>query len=49
MEPVVETNGVLVPPPEYFPRLRKICDRHNVLLIADEVMTAGGALANGLP
>jgi taurine---2-oxoglutarate transaminase len=41
-EPIVGTNGVLVPPPEYFPRLREICDRHNVLLIADEVMTGWG-------
>ena len=42
VESVVGTNGVLVPPPEYFPRLRKICDRHNVLLIADEVMSGWG-------
>jgi adenosylmethionine-8-amino-7-oxononanoate aminotransferase len=28
-----------VPPPTYFPRLREICDRHDVLLIADEVIT----------
>ncbi len=42
VEPVVGTNGVLVPPPEYFPRLRRICDRQNVLLIADEVMTGWG-------
>jgi len=42
VEPVVGTNGVLVPPPEYFPRLRSICDRHNVLLIADEVMSGWG-------
>jgi taurine--2-oxoglutarate transaminase len=41
-EPVVGTNGVLVPPPEYFPKLRQICDRHGVLLIADEVMTGWG-------
>ncbi|HTR65823.1 MAG TPA: aminotransferase class III-fold pyridoxal phosphate-dependent enzyme [Terriglobales bacterium] len=41
-EPVVGTNGVLVPPPEYFPKLRKICDDHGVLLIADEVMTGWG-------
>ncbi len=41
-EPVVGTNGVLIPPKEYFPRLREICDRHNVLLIADEVMTGWG-------
>ena len=39
VEPVVGTNGRLVPPPEYFPILRKICDENDVLLIADEVMT----------
>jgi taurine--2-oxoglutarate transaminase len=42
VEPVVGTNGVLVPPPEYMPRLRQICDRQNVLLIADEVMSGWG-------
>ncbi|HLI03662.1 MAG TPA: aminotransferase class III-fold pyridoxal phosphate-dependent enzyme [Terracidiphilus sp.] len=42
VEPVVGTNGVLVPPPEYLPRLRRICDEHGVLLIADEVMTGWG-------
>jgi taurine--2-oxoglutarate transaminase len=42
LEPVVGTNGVLVPPPEYFPRIRQICDRHGVLLIGDEVMTGWG-------
>src|SRR6202167_2012295 len=39
VEPVVGTNGVLIPPKEYMPRLREICNRHEVLLIADEVMT----------
>jgi taurine--2-oxoglutarate transaminase len=39
VEPVVGTNGVLIPPKEYMPRLRQICDRHDVLLIADEVMS----------
>lgn len=39
VEPVVGTNGRIVPPPEYFPILRKICDETNVLLVADEVMT----------
>jgi taurine--2-oxoglutarate transaminase len=39
VEPVVGTNGVLVPPKEYMPKLRKICNAHQVLLIADEVMT----------
>ncbi|GAC1437841.1 MAG: aspartate aminotransferase family protein [Terriglobales bacterium] len=39
VEPVVGTNGVLIPPKEYMPRLRQICDANGVLLIADEVMT----------
>jgi taurine--2-oxoglutarate transaminase len=42
LEPVTGTNGVLIPPDEYFPRLRKICDAHGVLMIADEVMTGWG-------
>ncbi len=42
VEPIAGTNGVLVPPPEYFPRLREICTRQNVLLVADEVMTGWG-------
>jgi taurine--2-oxoglutarate transaminase len=42
VEPVVGTNGVLVPPKEYLPRLRQICDAHGVLLIADEVMSGWG-------
>jgi len=42
VEPVVGTNGVLVPPSEYMPKLRKICDAYGVLLIADEVMTGWG-------
>jgi taurine--2-oxoglutarate transaminase len=39
VEPVVGTNGVLIPPKEYMPRLRQICDDNQVLLIADEVMS----------
>ncbi|MDA8188475.1 MAG: aminotransferase class III-fold pyridoxal phosphate-dependent enzyme [Dehalococcoidales bacterium] len=42
VEPIVGSNGVLVPPPEYLPRLRDICDRYGVLLIADEVMSGWG-------
>jgi taurine--2-oxoglutarate transaminase len=42
VEPIVGTNGVLIPPKEYFPKLREICDRHGVLLIADEVMAGWG-------
>ena len=42
VEPIVGTNGVIAPPDEYMPRLREICTRHKVLLIADEVMTGWG-------
>jgi taurine--2-oxoglutarate transaminase len=42
VEPVVGTNGVLIPPKEYMPRLHRICNEHEVLLIADEVMTGWG-------
>jgi len=41
-EPVPGPGGVLVPPPDYWPRLRAICDRHGVLLVADEVVTGFG-------
>jgi adenosylmethionine-8-amino-7-oxononanoate aminotransferase len=41
-EPVMGAGGVIVPPDTYFPKLREICDRHNVLLIADEVITGFG-------
>ncbi len=41
-EPVHGAGGVIPPVPEYFPKLREICDRHNVLLIADEVITGFG-------
>jgi taurine--2-oxoglutarate transaminase len=34
--------GVDYPPPEYYPRLREICDRHGILLIADEIITGFG-------
>jgi taurine--2-oxoglutarate transaminase len=42
VEPIVGTNGVIPPPPEYMPKLRRICDDHGVLLIADEVMSGWG-------
>ncbi len=41
-EPVVGANGIIVPPKEYFPELKKVCDRWGVLMIADEVMTGFG-------
>lgn len=42
LEPVVGTNGVIVPVPEYLSRIREITRKHDVLLIADEVMSAWG-------
>jgi taurine---2-oxoglutarate transaminase len=42
VEPIVGTNGVIVPPEEYMPKLRRICDETGVLLIADEVMSGWG-------
>jgi adenosylmethionine-8-amino-7-oxononanoate aminotransferase len=41
-EPVQGSGGVIVPPDTYFPRLRAICDKYDVLLIADEVITGFG-------
>ncbi len=41
-EPVMQAHGVQIPPPNYFPRIREICDRHDVLLIVDEVITGFG-------
>jgi taurine--2-oxoglutarate transaminase len=42
VEPVVGSNGVIVPPPGYLAGLRAICDEFGILLIFDEVMTAFG-------
>jgi putrescine aminotransferase len=42
VEPVFGSGGVIVPPPGYLRRLREICDRHEVLLILDEVITGFG-------
>ena len=41
-EPVMGAGGVIVPPATYFPKLREICDKYEVLLIADEVITGFG-------
>ena len=42
LEPVTGTNGILVPPDGYLQGIRRICDRHGILLIADEVMAGFG-------
>ena len=41
-EPVQGAGGFISPPPEYFPKIREVCDKHGVLFIADEVMTGFG-------
>jgi len=42
LEPVVGTNGILVPPDGYLAGVREICDEHGILLISDEVMAGFG-------
>jgi adenosylmethionine-8-amino-7-oxononanoate aminotransferase len=42
VEPIGHTGGIIDPPREYLPILREICDRHNVLLIFDEIITGAG-------
>lgn len=41
-EPIQGAGGVIVPPANYWPLVREVCDRHGVLLIADEVVTGFG-------
>ncbi|HTE84280.1 MAG TPA: aspartate aminotransferase family protein [Dehalococcoidia bacterium] len=41
-EPVQGAGGVIVPPPQYIRMLRELCDQHNMLLIADEIITGFG-------
>lgn len=41
-EPVQATGGIIVPPANYWPLVREVCNRHGVLLIADEVVTGFG-------
>jgi len=42
LEPVVGTNGILIPPDGYLQGVRDLCDRHGIVLIADEVMAGFG-------
>jgi len=42
VEPIQGEGGYVVPPPSFFPRLRSICDRHGILLVADEVQSGMG-------
>ena len=42
MEGVTGSNGLIVPPDDYWPRIRQICDKYGILLISDEVMSGWG-------
>ncbi len=44
LEPVQNSGGCFPPPPGYFPRVREICDRYELLLVSDEVICAFGRL-----
>jgi putrescine aminotransferase len=41
-EPIQGAGGVIVPPATYWPEIQKICDRHGILLVSDEVITGFG-------
>jgi putrescine aminotransferase len=45
-EPVQGVGGVVVPPSGYFERIREICDKHEILFVADEVITGFGRLGS---
>lgn len=40
LEPIQGWGGSVMPPDDYFPKLRKLCDKHGILLMADEVLTS---------
>ena len=46
LEPVQNSGGCFPPPPGYFRRVREICDRHDVLLVSDEVICAFGRIGS---
>lgn len=45
-EPVQGAGGVIVPPPNFWPLVREVCDRYKVLLISDEVVTGFGRVGS---
>ena len=42
LEGITGTNGLIIPPDDYWPRVREICDKYGILLISDEVMSGWG-------
>ncbi len=45
-EPIQGAGGVIVPPATYWPEIQRICDKHGILLISDEVITGFGRTGN---
>ena len=45
-EPIQGAGGVILPPSTYWPEIQRICDKHEILLIADEVITGFGRTGN---
>ncbi|MFC2967198.1 aspartate aminotransferase family protein [Acidimangrovimonas pyrenivorans] len=45
-EPIQGAGGVVIPPESYWPEIQRICDAHEILLIADEVITGFGRTGN---
>jgi putrescine aminotransferase len=45
-EPIQGAGGVIIPPDSYWPEIKRICDAHDILLIADEVITGFGRTGN---
>ena len=41
-EPIQGVGGVIVPPDGWWPKIREICTRHNILMVCDEVITGFG-------
>ena len=42
VEPILGEGGYIVPPPEFLPRLKELCQRHGILLVVDEIQTGFG-------
>jgi len=42
LEGVTGSNGLIIPPDDYWPRIRELCDRYGILLVSDEVMSGFG-------
>jgi adenosylmethionine-8-amino-7-oxononanoate aminotransferase len=45
-EPILMSAGVVIPPPDYLPALRELCDRHDIVLVFDEIITAFGRIGH---